>query len=257
MSESFEYIEDYFEDRMDGAERHLFEARCVNDEAFAKDVAFYVCQRKAVRDELLRQKRAEWAEGVDGDGMQAHPAPIGRLSARMMTVSARVMTRRWILYGAAASVVLVVVLFFTLSPSSPRQLAGDFIDKRYGQLSQTMNGSANGLQQGIAAYNEGRYEDALQLFRLFYTNNPQNTDALKYEGIVYLRTKNYDNALREFEALARIKGLLSNPGLFLQAVTLLRRDAPGDRKTARTLLQEVVSRGLDGSTEAAAWLQKM
>lgn len=244
MSERIEYIEDYFEGRLDLAERSSFEEKCTADESFAKDVAFYISQRRALREELLRQKRAAWTEGEARDGRNARPAPVRKLFAR----------RRWV-YPVAASVLLVVVLYFTLYSPSPRRLAADYIERNYGRLSQTMDGGTDPMQQGIAAYNRGDYNNALQLFRMVSMTRPENNDAVKYQGIVYLRTDDYDKALQEFEELARTKGLISNPGLFLQAVTLLQRNAPGDKEKAKEWLTAVVQQQLDGSKEAAAWLK--
>ncbi|MEJ7680066.1 MAG: hypothetical protein WKG06_19840 [Segetibacter sp.] len=56
MSETLEYIEAYFEKGLSNAERQLFEERCVDDENFAKEVAFYVMSREAIREELTEQK---------------------------------------------------------------------------------------------------------------------------------------------------------------------------------------------------------
>lgn len=190
--------------------------KCVHEESFAKDVAFYIAQRKAVKAELLRQKIAAWTEGDDKEAGRGHPAAIRKLRPG-----------RWIFYGTAACVLLVIGLYFTLYAPSPRRLAGDYIEKKYSRLSQTMDGSTDSLQLGIAAYNHEDFGEARALFEALYKAHPENTDVLKYAGIVYLRTTNYDKALGKFEELARIKGLLSNPGLFLQAVTLLRRDSPG------------------------------
>jgi tetratricopeptide (TPR) repeat protein len=208
-------------------------------------VAFYISQRRALKEELLRQKRAAWTEGEARDGLNARPAPVRKL-----------FTRRWLLYPAAASVLLAVVLYLTLYSSSPRTLAKDYIDRQYGQLSHTMDGGADAMQQGITAYNSGDYKSALPLFQIDYAIHPENKDALKYQGIVYLRTGDCDKALQEFEELARTPGLISNPGLFLEAVTLLQRNAPGDKEKAKEWLTAVVQQQLDGSKEAAAWLKK-
>ncbi|HWK05059.1 MAG TPA: tetratricopeptide repeat protein [Puia sp.] len=243
MSELIEYIEDYFENRLDGEEKHLFEARCVKDESFARDVAFYIAQRKVLKEELLRQKVAFWTEGESKEGRGDHPAPIRKLKIR-----------RWIPYAVAASVLLAVLLYFTQNSPSPRRLAGEYIATKYSHLSQTMDGSVDSLQQGIAAYNNKDYPKALLLFASLYKAHPGNRDALKYAGIVYLRTKNYVKALETFEELAHAQGMLSNPGLFLQAVTLLQRNAPGDKKLAKESLETVVQQQLEGSEVAAAWL---
>jgi len=245
MSELIGYIEDYFEDRLDPEDKRLFESKCVHDESFARDVAFYIAQRKAIKSELLRQKIETWTEGEEKSGRRGQPADV-----RRWTALSRVIT------GTAAAVLLLMVLYFTLYAPSPRRLAGDYIEKEYSRLSLTMNGSTDTLQLGITAYNRKDYDKALALFESLYKVHPENKDALQNAGIVYLRTKNYDKALEKFDELAHTNGLLSNPGLFLQAVTLLQRDAPGDKRRAKELLTEVVRQQTEGATYAADWLKR-
>jgi len=238
VSSTFEYIEDYFTGRLGEEEKKSFEQKCVDDVTFADDVAFYIAKRQMIRDELLRQKIPVWTEG---DKTQ-------RRQARIL---------RWPVYAAAAALLVAIALIYLLnSPSSPHQLADTWMENNYTRLSQTMNASTDSLQQGIIAYNSNDYNKALTLFEGLYRSDPRNNDALKYAGIVYLRTQHYDKALERFEQLASAKGLLSNPGTFLQAVTLLERDAPGDRQRAQQLLQSVVQQQLAGAKEAGEWLKK-
>ena len=251
MSELIGYIEDYFEDRLDPEDKRLFESKCIHDESFARDVAFYIAQRKAIKSELLRQKIQAWTE----------PAAVRRGQPPAVRIGQPAAVRRWttlrrVITGTAAAVLLVMVLYFTLYAPSPRRLAGDYIEKEYSRLSLTMNGSADSLQQGIAAYNHEDYSKALALFEGLRKAHPENTDAIHDAGIVYLRTKNYDKALEAFGQLAHTVGLLSNPGWFLQAVTLLRRDAPGDKRRAKELLTEVVRQQTEGAAYAADWLKR-
>jgi tetratricopeptide (TPR) repeat protein len=238
VNSPFEYIEDYFTGRLGEEEKKIFEQRCVDDTTFADDVAFYIAKRQVIRDELLRQKLPVWTDG-------------GKTPGR----NTRIL--RWPVYAAAASVLLALALVYLLnSPSSPHRLAEAWMKNNYTRLSLTMNASADSLQQGIIAYNNNDYNKALTLFESLYRSDPRNNDALKFSGIVYLRTQRYDKALERFGQLADAKGLLSNPGAFLQAVTLLERDAPGDRQRAHELLQSVVRQQLAGSKEAAEWLKK-
>jgi hypothetical protein len=74
--------------------------------------------------------------------------------------------------------------------------------------------------------------------------------------LVYLQTGEYDKALTRFEELAAIKGLYSNSGLFLEAVTLLHRDGHGDLSRARLLLQRVVREKSEGTEVAEEWLKR-
>jgi len=238
VSSTFEYIEDYFTGRLGEEEKKSFEQKCVDDATFADNVAFYIAKRQMIRDELLREKLSVWTEG--------DKTP--RRQARIL---------RWPVYAVAASVLLVIALVYLLyKPASPHQLADAWMENNYTRLSQTMNASTDSLQQGIIAYNNKDYNKALTLFEGLYQSDPRNNDALKYAGIVYLRTQHYDNALGRFEQLADAKGLLSNPGTFLQAVTLLERNAPGDRQRAQQLLQSVVQQQLAGAKEAGEWLKK-
>src|SRR5450432_2060810 len=177
MSETDEHIEDYFEDRLDAEARRSFEARCTDDEPFAKEVAFYITRRKLLREELLRQKRAAWIP----------------LSTR------RLIPRRWIAYAAAACTLLAIILYLNEKHPTPQRLAENYTEKKYSLLSQTMDGSADSLQQAIAAYNNKDNDKALTLFETLYRAPPENKDALLYSGIVYLRTKNYDKALGRFQ----------------------------------------------------------
>jgi tetratricopeptide (TPR) repeat protein len=251
MSEIDDYIEDYFEDRLDAGARRSFETRCTDDEPFAKEVAFYLTRRKLLREELLRQKQAAW---TDGQGKESHP--LQRKSSHPIPVR-KLIPRKWIAYAAAACTLIVVILYLNEKRPTTQRLAENYTEKKYSLLSQTMDGSTDSLQQAIAAYNNKDNDKALTLFETLYRSHPENKDALLYSGIVYLRTKNYDKALGRFQELADTRNLMSNPGTFLEAVTLLQRDAAGDQKMAKELLNKVVQQQLDGRDEAAAWLKEL
>ena len=75
-------------------------------------------------------------------------------------------------------------------------------------------------------------------------------DLKKYIGIVYLRLGQYDKSLDYFQQLWSIKGLYVNPGLFYQAITLLKRNQVGDEDLAKKLLEQVDEYNLAGSDEA-------
>lgn len=237
MLDTLEYIESYFAGRSTDTEKQQFEERCVRDEAFAQEVALYIQTRELLKEELLAAKKAVWA-------------PNGPKRQRPGLV------RTLYLASAAAAVVLFFCLYLVTRSATPGQLAGDYVRTHYDQLSQTLDGTRDSLAQGITAYNNREFTQALELFGTLAHDHPENTDARLYSGLAYLRLKNYDRALQEFDTLANMASLYSNPGPFLKAVTLLQRNAAGDRETARVILQDVVHRNLDGSREAAVWLQK-
>src|SRR5579859_3690881 len=156
--------------------------------------------------------------------------------------------------AVAACILLFILGYFFNRPTGPRQLAAAYIRQHYDKLSQTMDGSRDSLQQGIAAYNRGDFPAALAIFSALALSHPDNMEAHTYTGVVYLRQRNFDQALAQFDNLAKAPGLFSNPGPFLEAITLLQRDAPGDKAAATGLLEEVVRLQSDGWREAADWL---
>ncbi|HXO73744.1 MAG TPA: hypothetical protein VN824_00915, partial [Puia sp.] len=122
--------------------------------------------------------------------------------------------------------------------TSPQQLADRYTKEHLLHISQRMGGHPNdSLQLAANAYNDGQYNKALPLLDGLINNDSLNTAALNLSGRTYLMTKQFDKALLRFESLARKKGSFSNPGKFLQAVTLLQRNRTGDVLHAKQLLQ--------------------
>jgi tetratricopeptide (TPR) repeat protein len=82
-----------------------------------------------------------------------------------------------------------------------------------------------------------------------------NDVALKNLGLTYLRLGNYDKALTYFRQLEKY-ALYSNPAIFYQALTLMKRNQPGDKEKAKELLQRVRDNDLEGKEFAEKWLDK-
>lgn len=158
------------------------------------------------------------------------------------------------MYAAAACVLVVASMFLFEMQSSPQRLASQYINNI--DLSQTMDASHDSLQLGIAAYKNQDYRKALGYFEGVTNQDASNSDAKKYTGLTYIRLNNYDKAIEQFDALANMKGLYYNPGDFLKAVALLKRNKPGDEETAKTLLQKVVDGNESEKETAEEWLKK-
>lgn len=253
MSESLEYIEAYFEKQLSMQEKQIFEERCIQDTNFAGEVAFYISSRKVIRQTLLEQKRNQWSvyetvPAINEPGattaLPSKPAPVKKMPFR-----------KWIPYVAAACLLLAVATYFFYSRETTHQLANKYV-KTLTHIDQNM-GSADSLQQGINAYNKGEYDIALSIFQNVYQAYPDHSDAKEYIGLVYLMKEDYDKALIHFDELSQRKDLVSNPGVFLKAVTLLKRDKKGDKEAAKAFLKQVVQdEKLGHKKEAAEWLKK-
>ncbi len=158
------------------------------------------------------------------------------------------------MYAAAACVLVVASMFLFEMQSSPQRLASQYINSM--DLSQTMDASHDSLQLGIAAYKNKDYTKALGYFEGVTKQDTANSDAKKYTGLTYIQLNNYDKAIEQFEALANMQGLYYNPGDFLKAVALLKRNKSGDEATAKMLLQKVVSENESENETAEEWLKK-
>ena len=116
-------------------------------------------------------------------------------------------------------------------------------------------GEKDSLQEGLRLYNDGQYNEALRQFESIARRNTESSSAKKYVGITYLRLNNYDSALQYFQKFQN-DTLYANPSLFYQALTLLKRNLPGDKAKARELLQQVRDNDLEGKEFAQKWLDK-
>ncbi len=245
VMDTIEYIDSYFQQTMDTGERRVFEKRCEEDETFAQEVAFYITTRQSLLDELLQQKQSAWKAKNIIDELPFIPTLKKSFASK------------WIVYAAAACLVLAASVYFFETNTSPKKLAENYIKTNYSNLSQTMDASHDSLQSGIEAYNKKNYTKALQLFMGVQKTDPSNSDAKKYAGLAYLQQNSYDSALQEFDELAAMKGLFNNPGDFLKAVTLIERGKPGDKEMAEKLLEKVVVKKEEGSEKAAEWQKKL
>ena len=244
MPGTMEYIESYFQQTLSDQEKAAFEARCETDEMFAQEVAFYITTRQALREELLVQKQKQWKE----QDLEEEETPVVSIKRKTSFI-------RWVSYAAAACLLLTVSLFLFETQNSPQKLAANYVETEYATLSQEMSGSTDSITLGKAAYGDKDYDKALQFFEGVEQRDPSNSYVKKYAGLAYLQKKDYNNAIQQFDELANMN-LHSNPGHFLKAITLLKRDKPGDKEEAKTLLQKVVNENEEGSEEAKEWLKK-
>jgi predicted Zn-dependent protease len=159
---------------------------------------------------------------------------------------------------AAAAIVLVVSLawVFFLRPASPKVLAQEYIRKELTRVGVTMGKDQDALTQARTLYNAGDLAGAASFLDSLLQKEPDDAEANKFSGIVSLRQGNHDKALGRFSRLAALPGLYANPGLFLEAVTLMDRDGVGDKAKAKEVLEQVVRDGLGGHEQSRDWLKK-
>jgi tetratricopeptide (TPR) repeat protein len=244
IDDNMSFIDSYFNGQLPAAGKEAFEDRCASDPVFAEEVAFYISARDGLKKQLYEQKKKEFA------GLYR------QLSEQK--ASSKGLPGKIMLFAATAAACFLIFLgwqLFFKMPSAQKQ-AEQYIETNLDKLSKTMSSGADSMQLGITAFNNKEYPKAEAIFQQLLKNKPSDPDLLKYLGIVYLKTNQYDKALVQFEALSRTQ-LYANTGPFYQALTLLKRSAKGDKEKAKLLLQEVVQKGLPGEKEAEKWRESI
>lgn len=257
----FEKIEDYLSGKMNREDKVLFEKALASNQELASVFNVYRTVENqmqahenkkpaAEESELKKSLQALNTRYFEPGQQELKPAKTIKLAYRSLYKYTTMI---------AASIMLALVAYFIVFQviQTPQNLARKYIGAHLLELSQQIDSSRDSLKVGIEAYNKKEYEKALEYFRDVYKNHPRNSEAKKNIGLVYLATKRYDEAADEFDELAQIKNLNSNPGMFLKALTLMRRNKQGDKEEARRLLQQVVNEKSEGYQEAQEWLDKL
>lgn len=247
MEENLEYIDAYFQRTLDAEEVKRFEQRIAEDPQFADDVAFYLAAKQSIKADAEREKKETFRQLLAGQ------------SLTIDIDSNKNVRRLWMYRIATAAAVIACLLFawylFLANSASPRQLADDYISHELKIQAVKMSAETDSIQRGLQLYNDGRYDSALVIFEALSQRDSSSYLAKEYAGIAYLQLGNYEKALQYFRQFEN-DVLYSNPSLFYQAVTLLRRDLPGDKEQAKELLQRVVDDKLEGQETARRWLKK-
>src|SRR5688572_9094329 len=104
MSESLEYIERYFEEEMNPDEKKEFEDRCIQDLAFARDVAVYVM----MQDQMARKWKEEKKKEFNSFAAESSESRIVAEPGTKATQGKLRALNPWKYVAIAASAVLVI-----------------------------------------------------------------------------------------------------------------------------------------------------
>lgn len=243
MTTPLDLIDDYFTGNLSDEEKATFEKKLQAEPDFADEVALYLSAFAISREDADQEKKQRFRE---------------LYVEREMAKTTPVVQFRWLKPAMAAAAVLLVALlvwtFFLKTPTTT-QMADRYINSELKAFPLQM-GPNNNLQEAKELYNNGKYSEALTKLEAILNEKPDDPEIIKLAGIVSLRLDNYDKALGYFKWLADQPGMFDNPGEFYQALTLLKRDLPGDDQNAKILLQDIVEKNLSGKEEAQKWLKK-
>jgi tetratricopeptide (TPR) repeat protein len=234
---NLERIENYYDHTLSEAEREAFEDELKSNPALAEEAAFWIQARAAAQEEARARRKSEFAH-------------LGKKVAQRK--------QRAVTYAlsAAASVLLAIgFVWYTFWKELPagnavsQAWSTSYIEKNFSQLNRQLSGSGDSLQLAIQIYNSGDLPKAQVIFNQLLERDSLNAEAEKFAGIVSLRRGDYDQAIKHFHHLGNRTDLVSNPGKFYEALTLLQRNEPLDKKRAGNLLKEVRESKLEGWKE--------
>jgi len=245
--ESLEYIDAYFGGEFPPEEASRFEKRIQEDPGFADEVAYYLGALSAAREANRTERKKRFRELYKEGAGKGRTATVRRMGSR-----------KWLTVAAAAAVLGMIVLAWLLymRPADPARLAERYIQQNLASLPVKM-GRTDRLQKGIDLYNSGKFTEALRQYEGLLRSDSLDLTALNYAGIVSLRIENYDKALDYFIKLQHHTDPRVNPGLFYEALTLLRRNYAGDSDHAKQLLRQIVEKELNKKADAQELLGKL
>lgn len=247
MKRPIEYIDAYFSQVLTVDERAIFEKRCLQDEDFAAQVATYIAARQAVQGHMNQVRKQRWRnlqplQSTLNDNVEAL-TPVRRLTLG-----------KWTAIAAAACLAIIVFIFWPNKHKDLRVASEKYIAQNFQVLGVSMGNTMDSLQHALSWYNQQQYDRSIMIFSGILQRNANEIYALQYRGLSYLMLKNYDAAITDFDRLSTYDDLISNPGYFYKAISLLQRSKPGDVELATKLLKQVVDQQLEGHLAAASFL---
>ena len=239
----FEYMDAYFTGERTAADTAAFDDRVMREPGFAEAVAFYLSAIQAARLQNSIEKKKHFRTLYLNGKESSNTGSIRRM---------------WPYFTAAAAVIVAFFfgLLFYMQPHEPPQLADKFINENLLKVGVEMSADLDSLEAGKAFYNKKNYRAALDKFKAVIKNDPQNFEAVKMAGITELQLNNFDEALGYFTVMEAQEELYVNHGKFYHALTLMKRNANGDKEQAKKLLQDVRTQQLAGHEEAEVFLKE-
>ena len=245
MEDRMLFIDNFFLGLLSQEDVKVFEDKIVTDPAFAADVAFYLSSRQVSRELLEAEKKTRYKELLGSTNGYHEEKKPGKVR-KMWYVAAVSM--------AAAIVAAVIVGVFFFNSPSMQEVAQQYVAKNYQELGVKM-GPEDDIQKGIGLYNREQYAQSLAQFE-HALNKDSSFSVVKYAGLSALKLQDYERALKYFRQMENYPSQFSNPAVFLQAVTYMERNKPGDEEQAKQLLEKVRNNNLEGKEKAEEWIQR-
>jgi tetratricopeptide (TPR) repeat protein len=236
--EKVAYIDSYFRGELSPEESLSFDQQIKDDPSFAAEVAFYCSTLQVMKDEVTAEKKQRFRE----------------LYAR--TKQPPAIIKRWRPFMAAAAILAALLIgwYLYMQPPPLQDVADRYIKETFETVSVRMAVTEDSLDMAKRLYNEKKLPESLVVFEKLSRSDSASDEAKKMAGIVSMRLKQYDKAIKYFTSLEQLT-LYDNPGKLYHALALIKRNQPGDKENAKQLLQQVVVLEPAQKETAVKWLQ--
>lgn len=171
IEQHFERIESYTEGGLSPAEKQSFERELIENAELKQAYGLYQMSLEAIETGIgnqLRQELKQWDKSA-----ASNAAP---LEAKVVSF-----TRRWVQYGVAAAILLLVGFFgwqFLQKPVSPETLYGEYYElPSAGSIRGLDPGTKGAMDQGRQAFDSKNYTQAVQIFSNIPSNDPAYAEA--------------------------------------------------------------------------------
>lgn len=221
-------IDNYFQGNLSAEERTDFENKLADDPSLAADVAFYAHAKTVQREQILKERHAEWNNRPKKNGLRVNLSRIG--------------------VGVAAMLLMVAGLWF-FTRSDIQQRANAYIENDLESLQVTMDDTADSLKLGKSLYNKKKFVEARAIFEKLIDKSP---DALEFAGLSAFKMNDYEAAIKYFEITEQNTELINNKGKFYLALVNIKQ---GKTKEGERLLKEVIDQNLGGKKDAIKILE--
>lgn len=226
MENFFDQIDRYVSDELPEEDRKAFEKAMKNDAELKEEVRLQQLiinklEAHAKKPQGINDFKARLADIEQNLAKTEKPAEQASLFVRY----------RYAIISTVA--VAAALILFLLIPVAESEIV--FPNPPQANFTQ-MSGTGSILQEAGRAYNAKSYAEAIQLFQAYLAQEPEDYEALYFQGISYFELQQWTEATTDFEILSKSDSILKDDALFYLALIQLKQENKSD---ASQLLQQI------------------
>lgn len=208
MDERYILFENYLTNKISEEERIAFEEKLKNDISFNQDFELYKNTFSFLENKFKNE-----------ENLNEFTKNLQKISDENFKSAKKKTFKIW-QYGAVASVLLLVGIFFFNNSGNPSY--DDFVD--YNTIELAVRNSQNDvLSKAENAYNSKDFTSAVTYFDDLLKENPNNSEIQLYKGFSLIELNKFDEAQKELKSIANGKSAFKNKANWYLALSNLKQ----------------------------------